>query len=241
MTKENLSAWAFVIAALLGGAGLSGTISKGELTLSLICVALSLLLGMWGVFLTIHAPKEQVVCSLIISTMILYGGIYVFDRNSKISPANKTIALYEANDCGRKIWKGLDHVAINLMEHPLLQAETPPENLHTYILHPAIRHDSNGLILRIRLFLQIPDTCELKPLSWVFDRKNWVPPNKIDGATIYDTTLELIEDGAFHPTAEFGFESPKGEACEITYRFYGTDDKGRAVMPKETKVTMILN
>ncbi len=215
-------------------------ISKGELILSLVCVALGLLLGMWGIFLTVHAPKKQVFGWLIVSAIILFGAIYAFDWNSKISPVNRTIAFYEANDFGRKMWIGGDHEPINLMNHPILEAETPPEGKHSYILSPAIRHQSSGVRARVNLFLRVPDACQLKPMDWVYSRKKWAPPNKAGADTEYHTIIDDVEDGVFAPSAEFGFEVSMPRECRMIFTLYGTDNLGRKINRREILVKLIL-
>jgi hypothetical protein len=244
MTKipDKLTPWVvFAAGGALGSAGLSGMIARGEFVWALSCFGAGLLLNLWGILLVIHRPRNEIQLSIITTGLILVTFIVWVYRISRISPIARTIAVYEMNAWGNKMWKGTDHAAINLLTHPSLEAEIQTENRQQYILQPAIQHEEEGLAARMRMFIHVPDACHFTPLPFMYSRGRWIPPRIIrEGSTSYDTTLPDVASGDFRVASDFGFMRSDVEikTCQITYQIFGADNKERHIPSRETVVTI---
>lgn len=237
--QDTLKRWLLPVAGILGTAGLASLLSKGELVLTLISVSSALLLGLLYILLFFHFPKLTIWIVLTISGLLSVGAIYFFDKNSKISPATKTITLYDLNDWEKKIWKGPDHEGINLTRTPTLDAEVRSENQQWYRLVPAVQHESNGRTLRLALTIKISNADQLKPRLTLFSRE-WTQKS-VNGYTEYTTIVDPVTYGRpCRVNESFGFERAQPGTYEIIYRIVGTDNNELEVRPKDTTVKLIL-
>ncbi len=219
-------------------AGAGGMIANMPSWIALAFFSIGILILLFVGLLYVNAPKRIIWFTLLGFGSILLLLVFFINRALSISPATKTITLYEMNNLEQ--WKGPENEPINLTLRNTLEAQDRPDNQERYILSPAIKHEINGETLRVTLTLKISSTDQLMPLSGGPFRREWIQKS-VDGCIEYTTIIDSVTYGRPQKTNEaFFFKRSKPGSYKIIYKIVGTDSKGRDVKPEDLIVTMNL-